>query len=128
MDKIGSNKAVIDQINESMKVPKKISQVKYPNIIIEQDHRAAKRVAKPMLRFKSFNRAQSVLAAIELMHMFAKVSRIFLVQKRCLLPTNFMLWQVKFVQFENQYQLCQNFYLEVLHDQTLFCEVKLTFN
>ena len=72
MDKSGSNKAAIDQINESMEVPMIIRQVKYLNNIVEQDHRAVKRITKPMLGFKSFKAAKSVLAGIELMHMIRK--------------------------------------------------------
>ena len=44
-------------------------QVKYVNNIVEQDHRAIKRVTRPMLNFKSFRSAKNVLAGIELMHM-----------------------------------------------------------
>src|SRR5215471_13587161 len=39
---------------------------------IEQDHRAVKRVTRPMLGFKSFDAAQSTLVGIELMHMLRK--------------------------------------------------------
>ena len=46
--------------------------VKYLNNIVEQDHRAIKRVTRPMLSFKSFRSASSVLAGIELMHMIRK--------------------------------------------------------
>ena len=49
-----------------------VRQVKYPNNIVEQDHRAIKRVTRPMLNFKSFRSAKSVLAGIELMHMIRK--------------------------------------------------------
>jgi transposase-like protein len=42
------------------------------NHTIEQDHRAVKRVTRPMLGFKSFDAAQSTLAGIELMHMLHK--------------------------------------------------------
>ena len=72
MDKCGANKAAIDQINESMEVPMIIRQVKYLNNIVEQDHRAVKRITKPMLEFKSFKAAKSVLTGIELMHMIRK--------------------------------------------------------
>ena len=48
------------------------AQVKYLNNIVEQDHRAIKRVTKPMLNFKSFRAAKCVLAGIELMHMIRK--------------------------------------------------------
>jgi transposase-like protein len=39
---------------------------------IEQDHRAVKRVTRPMLGFKSSQAAQGTLAGIELMHMIKK--------------------------------------------------------
>ena len=49
-----------------------IRKIKYLNNIVEQDHRAVKRVTHPMLGFKSFEAAQSTLAGIELMHMIKK--------------------------------------------------------
>ena len=49
-----------------------IRQIKYFNNIVEQDHRAVKRVTRPMLGFKSFDAAQETLAGIELMHMIKK--------------------------------------------------------
>jgi putative transposase len=72
MDKSGANKAAIDAINASRTVPIVVRQVKYLNNIVEQDHRAIKRITRPMLNFKSFRAAASVLAGIELMHMIRK--------------------------------------------------------
>ena len=72
MDKSGANKAAIDAINASRDVPIVVRQVKYLNNIVEQDHRAIKRVTRPMLNFKSFHSAASVIAGIELMHMIRK--------------------------------------------------------
>ena len=72
MDKSGANKAAIDAINSSKAAPIVVRQVKYLNNIVEQDHRAIKRVTRPMLGFKSFRSAGSVLAGIELMHMIRK--------------------------------------------------------
>ena len=72
MDKSGANKAAIDAINTCRDVPIVVRQVKYFNNIVEQDHRAIKRVTRPMLNFKSFRSAGSVLAGIELMHMIRK--------------------------------------------------------
>ena len=40
--------------------------------LVEHDHRAVKRVTKPMLSCKSFRVAKCVLAGIELMHMIRK--------------------------------------------------------
>src|SRR5450830_1055255 len=54
MDKSGANKAAIDEIKAGSGTPIMVRQVKYLNNIVEQDHRAAKRVTKPMLNFKSF--------------------------------------------------------------------------
>jgi len=72
MDKSGANKAAIDAINGNRDVPIVVRQVKYLNNIVEQDHRAIKRVTRPMLNFKSFHAARSVLAGVELMHMIRK--------------------------------------------------------
>ena len=72
MDKSGANKAAIDEIKVSRGIPIIVRQVKYLNNIVEQDHRAVKRVTKPMFNFKSFQSAKCVLAGIELMHMIRK--------------------------------------------------------
>jgi putative transposase len=72
MDKSGANKAAIDEINSTLAAPITVRQVKYLNNIVEQDHRAIKRVTKPMLGFKSFRAAANVLAGVELMHMIRK--------------------------------------------------------
>lgn len=72
MDKSGANKAGLDQVNAERDLPIEIRQVKYLNNIVEQDHRAVKRVTQPMLDFKSFRSAQAVPAGIELMHTIRK--------------------------------------------------------
>ena len=72
MGKSGANKAAIDAINAGRDVPILVRQVKYLNNIVEQDHRAIKRVTRPMLNFKSFRSAGSLLAGIELIHMIRK--------------------------------------------------------
>ena len=72
MDKSGANKAAIDAINVGRSTPIVVRQVKYLNNIVEQDHRAIKRVTKPMLGLKSFRSASAVLAGIELIHMIRK--------------------------------------------------------
>ena len=58
-----------DEINGRGETLIIVRQVKYLNNIVEQDHRAIKRVTRPMLNFKSFRSAKNVLAGIELMHM-----------------------------------------------------------
>jgi putative transposase len=72
MDKSGANKAAIDAINAGRDMLIVVRQVKYLNNIVEQDHRAIKRVTRLMLNFKSFHAARNVLAGIELMHMIRK--------------------------------------------------------
>ena len=47
-------------------------QIKYLNNIVEQDHRAIKRVVRPMLGFKTFRCARALIAGIETMHMIRK--------------------------------------------------------
>jgi transposase-like protein len=49
-----------------------IRQSKYLNNLVEQDHRNIKRRTRPMLGFKSFRRAQPLLAGIELVQMIRK--------------------------------------------------------
>jgi len=49
-----------------------IRQVKDLPHLVEHDHRAVKRVTRPMLGFKSFDTAQSTLVGIELMHRLKK--------------------------------------------------------
>jgi putative transposase len=72
MDKSGANRAAIDDINSILTVPITVRQAKYLNNIVVQDHRAVKRLTKPMLGFKSFRVATNVLAGIKLMHMIRK--------------------------------------------------------
>jgi putative transposase len=72
MDKSGANKAAIDKFAANRNIPIVVPQVKYLNNIVEQDHRAVKRVTKPILGFQSFQSAKNVLAGIELMHMIRK--------------------------------------------------------
>ena len=72
MDKSGANKTAIDEIKAKGKTLIIDRQIKYLNNIARQEHRAVKRVTKPMLNFKSFRAAKCVLAGIELMHMIRK--------------------------------------------------------
>jgi transposase-like protein len=67
-----TNEAAIKRYNEEHGTAIVIRQVKYLNNIVEQDHRAVKRVTRPMLGFKSFEAAQGTLVGIELMHMIKK--------------------------------------------------------
>ena len=47
-------------------------QNKYLKNIVEQDHRAIKRITRPMLGLKSFWSARILIAGIETMHMIRK--------------------------------------------------------
>jgi putative transposase len=67
-----ANEAAIKRYNEAQGTAIEIRQVKYLNSVVEQDHRAVKRVTRPMLGFKAFDAAQATLAGIELMHMLKK--------------------------------------------------------
>ncbi|WP_428991319.1 IS6 family transposase [Methylocapsa aurea] len=69
IDKSGANTAAIERYNAEHEADIEIRRIKYLNNIVEQDHRAVKRVTRPMLGFKSF---RSAAAGIELMHMIRK--------------------------------------------------------
>jgi putative transposase len=72
IDKSGANTAALESHNAENKAAIEIRQIKYLNNIVEQDHRAIKRLLRPMLGFKSFRSAAVTLAGIELMHMIRK--------------------------------------------------------
>jgi putative transposase len=72
IDKSGANTAAIESYNAKHKAGIEIRQVKYLNNIVEQDHRAIKRLVRPMLGFKSFRSAVATIAGIEIMHMIRK--------------------------------------------------------
>jgi transposase-like protein len=72
IDKSGANTAAIASHNAETEAGIEIRQIKYLNNIVEQDHRAIKRLVRPMLGFKSFRSAEVTLAGIELMHMIRK--------------------------------------------------------
>ncbi|NPD69300.1 IS6 family transposase [Acetobacteraceae bacterium] len=72
IDKSGSNIAAIDSYNAEHDAGIKTRQVKYLNNIVEQDHRAVKRMTRPMLGFKRFWSVAVTLAGIEIMHMIRK--------------------------------------------------------
>jgi len=67
-----ANAAAIRGYNATHGTAIVIRQVKYLNNIVEQDHRAVKRITRPVLGFKSFDAAQDTLSGIELMHMLKK--------------------------------------------------------
>jgi putative transposase len=56
----------------SPSMPVAPSKIMPDNNIVEQDHRAIKRIIRPMLGFKSMHCARILLAGIETMHMIRK--------------------------------------------------------
>lgn len=72
IDKSAANNAAIENYNTEYETSIRIRQVKYLNNIVEQDHRAVKRITRPMLGFKSFRTARIILMGVELMHMIRK--------------------------------------------------------
>ena len=72
IDQSGSNTAGITHYNKIHKTAIAIRQSKYLNNLVEQDHRAVKRIVRPMLGFKSFWAACCTIAGIEVMHALRK--------------------------------------------------------
>jgi transposase-like protein len=72
IDKSGANTAAIEGIRADSGADIEIRQSKYLNNLIEQDHRAVKRIVRPMLGFKNFRCARALIAGIETMHMIKK--------------------------------------------------------
>jgi transposase-like protein len=72
IDKSGANTAAIKRYNQTHKTAIIIRHAKYLNNIVEQDHRAVKRLTHPMLGFKSFWAACCTIAGIEVMHAIRK--------------------------------------------------------
>jgi putative transposase len=72
IDKSGANTAAITHYNQTYKTAIVIRHSKYLNNIVEQDHRAVKRLTRPMLGFKSLWTARCTIAGIEVMHAIRK--------------------------------------------------------
>jgi transposase-like protein len=72
IDESAANEAAIKSYNEAHGTHIIIRKRRYLTKIVEQDHRAVKRITRPMLGFKAFDAAQSTLVGIELMHMIKK--------------------------------------------------------
>ena len=72
IDKSGANTAAITSIKADSGLPIEMRQSKYLNNLVEQDHRAVKRITRPMLGFKTFRCARILIAGIEVMHMIRK--------------------------------------------------------
>jgi putative transposase len=72
IDQSGSNTAAITHYNKTHKTAIVMRHSKYLNNLVEQDHRAVKRIVRPMLGFKSFWAARCTIAGIEVMHAIRK--------------------------------------------------------
>ena len=72
IDKSGSNTAAIRHYNKLHKTAIIMRHSKYLNNLVEQDHRAVKRLTHPMLGFKSFWAACCTIAGVEVMHALRK--------------------------------------------------------
>ena len=68
----GANTAALDALQEETGAAIEIRQIKYLNNLVEQDHRAVKRIIRPMMGFHAFRSARVTLQGIELMHMIKK--------------------------------------------------------
>ena len=72
IDRSGANTAAIVSVQADSGLPIELRRSKYLNNIVEQDHRAIKRLTRPMLGFKTFRCARILIAGIETMHMIRK--------------------------------------------------------
>jgi putative transposase len=72
IDQSGSNTAAITHYNRTHKTAIVIRHSKYLNNLVEQGHRAVKRVVRPRLGFKSFCAARCTIAGVEVMHAIRK--------------------------------------------------------
>ncbi|MBI1772351.1 MAG: IS6 family transposase [Burkholderiales bacterium] len=75
IDKSGTNTAAIVSIINNTGAEIRMRQSKYLDNIVEQDHRAIKRLTRPMMGFKNFPCAKAIIAGIETMHMIHKVHK-----------------------------------------------------
>ena len=74
IDKSSANTAAVEALQEETNRPIEKRQIKYLNNLVEQDHRAIKRLTRPMLGFNTFRSARITLQGIELMHMIKSLS------------------------------------------------------
>lgn len=74
VDKNAAYPKAIDELKERQELSEQVElrQNKYLNNIVEQDHRAIKRLVKPGMGFSSFNTARRTLRGYEAMNMLRK--------------------------------------------------------
>src|SRR5476649_615785 len=70
--KSGANLAALEALNAERLTPIKVRQNKYLNNVVEQDHRAIKRIINPMMGSKDFRCARIILSGIEIAHMIRR--------------------------------------------------------
>ena len=72
IDKSGANTAAMVGLRADSGAQIELRQCKFLNNVVEQDHRAIKRIVRPMLGFKNFRCARALITGIETMHMIKK--------------------------------------------------------
>lgn len=74
VDKNAAYPKAIDELKEKEELQKlvELRQNKYLNNIVEQDHRAIKRLVKPGMGFGAFNTARRTIKGYEIMNMLRK--------------------------------------------------------
>jgi transposase-like protein len=72
IDKSGANLAALEAVNEDRRNKIEFRQNRYLNNLVEQDHRSVKKRVRPMLGFKRFTSAKTIIARIEILAMIAK--------------------------------------------------------
>ena len=72
IDKSAANTAAIVSIRGDSGLPIEMRQSKYLNNIVEQDHRAVKRITRPRLGFQTLRCARILITGIEVMRMIRK--------------------------------------------------------
>ena len=72
LDKSGTNTAAIKRVCDDACIDIKLRQSKYLNNIVEQDHRAVKRITRPCLASSHFGARALSCVGIEIMHMIKK--------------------------------------------------------
>ena len=92
IDKSSANAAAIKRVQTDSGAHIEMRQFKYLNNLVEQDHRAIKRVVRPVLGFKTFRCARVLIAGIETMHRIRKGSLIAPKATPRPQPTSSTLW------------------------------------
>ncbi len=87
IDKSGPNTAAVVSIQADSGLAIETRKSKHPNNLVEQDHRAIKRITRSMLGFKRFRCARILLAGIETMHMIRE-GQLGAINDQASSPTN----------------------------------------